>query len=251
MAGNIPLDEARIRAILLDIEGTTTPIEFVHDVLFPYARENVKAFVQLHLGSEELRRDVALLRAEHAADEQQGLDPPAWHDDSMAAEAGSVVAYVQWLKDRDRKSTGLKSLQGRIWENGYRSGKLRAQVYPDVLPAFERWERQGKTICIFSSGSVLAQQLLFAHTDAGDLGRYIVNYFDTTTGPKVEAESYRRIASAMDRAPAEVVFVSDVAAELDAAAKTGMQAILCARPGHTSQGEAKYPAVASFADLLR
>ena len=131
--------------------------------------------------------------------------------------------------DQDRKSTGLKSLQGKIWDEGYRSGELRGEVYPDVPVAFERWRRQRLEIAIFSSGSVQAQQLLFRNTASGDLTRFIRAYFDTTTGPKRDAESYGRIAAALGRNSSDVLFVSDVSAELDAARTAGMQTALCVR----------------------
>jgi enolase-phosphatase E1 len=206
-----------VRAVLLDIEGTTTPIEFVHQVLFPYARARVQEFLERHAADQEVQADVARLRAEQAA------EPPP-----MA----SVVAYVHWLMDRDRKSTGLKSLQGKIWEEGYRAGDLRGEVFPDVPPALERWRRQGIDIAIFSSGSVQAQQGLLANTTAGDLTRFIRAYFDTTTGPKTAVQSYARIAAALERSPSQMLFCSDVGAELDAAQATGMRTALCVRtPG--------------------
>lgn len=131
--------------------------------------------------------------------------------------------------DRDRKSTALKSLQGKIWDEGYRSGELRGEVYPDVPPALERWRREGLDIAIFSSGSIQAQQLLFRSTPFGDLTRFMRAYFDTTTGPKTQPESYRRITAALGRDPRDVLFVSDVPAELDAAQRAGMQTRLCVR----------------------
>jgi enolase-phosphatase E1 len=131
--------------------------------------------------------------------------------------------------DRDRKSTGLKSLQGKIWEEGYRSGELKGEVYPDVLPALERWRSEGIDIAIFSSGSVQAQRSLFRSSTAGDLTRFILAYFDTSTGPKTAPMSYARIAAALERNPSEVLFLSDVVAELDAALTAGMQTALCVR----------------------
>jgi enolase-phosphatase E1 len=215
------------RALLLDVEGTTTPVDFVYQVLFPYAREHVASFLERQWNEDALRADVARLHEEHAADERGGECPPAWTSGSQQ----SVVSYVHWLMDRDRKSTGLKSLQGRIWEDGYRGGALRAQVYPDVPRAFARWRRQGREIAIFSSGSVLAQRLLFAHSTEGDLTPFIRGYFDTSSGAKKDAESYRRIASALGFEPSAVLFVSDVAAELDAAREAGLATALCARNG--------------------
>jgi enolase-phosphatase E1 len=182
----------------------------------------VSAFLQRHWKDPEVRADVARLEAEHAAESDP--DIPPWRDDAAA-----VVAYVHWLMDRDRKSTGLKSLQGKIWEEGYRSGELRGEVYPDVPPALERWRRQGIDIAIFSSGSVQAQRSLFANTSAGDLTRFIRAYFDTTTGPKTAPHSYAQIAAALERSPSEVLFLSDIGAELDAARTAGMRTALCVR----------------------
>jgi len=153
--------------------------------------------------------------------------------------------------DQDRKSTGLKSLQGRIWEEGYRSGELKGEVYPDVLPALERWRGQGIDIAIFSSGSVQAQRSLFRNSVAGDLTRFISAYFDTTTGPKREPESYARIAATLERSPSEVLFVSDVGAELDAARTAGMQTALCVRTPGSAPSAGAHPVIHAFDQLVR
>jgi enolase-phosphatase E1 len=150
--------------------------------------------------------------------------------------------------ERDRKSTGLKSLQGKIWEEGYRSGELRSEVYPDVPPALERWREKGIDLAIFSSGSVQAQQSLFRNTGAGDLTGYFKAYFDTTTGPKKESRSYSLIADALRRSPAEVLFVSDITAELDAARTAGMQTALCLRKAGTPTGG--HPVIHIFDQLF-
>ncbi|HEY9015039.1 MAG TPA: acireductone synthase, partial [Gemmatimonadales bacterium] len=184
--------------------------------MFGYARHWVGGFLERHWNDPAVRADVHQLETEHA--KEQSGDPARWQDDPA-----SVADYVYWLMDQDRKSTGLKSLQGKIWDEGYRSGELRGEVYPDVPVAFERWRRQELDIAIFSSGSVQAQRLLFHSTAAGDLTRFIRAYFDTTTGPKTTAESYARIAAALQRPPSEVLFVSDITAELDAARSGGMQ----------------------------
>ena len=232
------------RAILLDIEGTTTPIAFVHEVLFSYARNHVREFLASNIDSEAVRADVALLRDEHAADVNNRQQPPTLNEETLI---DSLAAYVEWLIARDRKSTGLKSLQGKIWRQGYLNGSLKSQVYDDVAPAFARWRAKGLSISIFSSGSVLAQQLLFAHTEAGDLTRFISNYFDTTVGKKGEAASYRRIAEALNLSTREILFVSDVVAELDAASEAGMETLLSIRPGNPSQnGAESYRVVRSF-----
>ncbi len=224
-----------VRAILLDIEGTTTPIDFVTEVLFPFARAHLRDFLRRHGSSENVARDIGQLQEERAADERRGLLPRVPSEKSPAAAREPLEAYVQWLMDLDRKSTPLKSLQGKIWEEGYRAGELKGQVFPDVARAFERWRRQGRDVAIFSSGSVLAQKLLFAHSEAGDLTEFIRSYFDTTTGPKAEHESYTRIATALGRRPSEVLFLSDVTAELDAAREAGMETALSVRPGNRPQ----------------
>jgi enolase-phosphatase E1 len=153
--------------------------------------------------------------------------------------------------DQDRKSTGLKSLQGKIWEEGYRSGELKGEVYPDVLPALESWRRQGIDVAIFSSGSVQAQRSLFRNSTAGDLTRFIRAYFDTTTGPKREPESYARIAAALERPPSLVLFLSDITAELDAALNAGMQTGLCIRTPGETPAAGVHQVVRVFDDIAR
>lgn len=233
-------------AVLVDIEGTTTPITFVHDVLFPYARRHVREFLKRRGREPEVRADLAALRREHAADQQAAEQPPAWSDSEDLVEA--AVAYVHWLMDRDRKSTGLKALQGRIWEEGFREGVLRSDVYDDVPPAFHRWHTGGQGPWIFSSGSVLAQKLLFGHTRSGDLTPLIRGYFDTTTGPKKDAATYARIAAEIARPPAGILFVSDVPAELDAARGAGLQTAWCVRDGDPPVPSA-HRAIRTFAEL--
>ena len=229
--------------MLLDIEGTTTPIDFVHTTLFGYARARVNAFLQQHWDDPEVRADITGLEAERAGESSHPA-PPAWRDDPTA-----VTSYVHWLMDRDRKSTGLKSLQGKIWEEGYRSGCLRGEVYPDVPPALERWQRAGTAVAIFSSGSVQAQRSLFRNSTAGDLSRFLQGYFDTTTGPKSAPESYTRIAAALGRPPSDVLFVSDVGAELDAARKAGMRTALSVRGPESPPVAESHPVVRSFDQL--
>jgi enolase-phosphatase E1 len=223
------------KGILLDIEGTTTPISFVYDVLFPFARAHAGDYLD----------DAAqhALKSEYDADVSKGLSPPPWS--SVALE------YVYWLMDQDRKSTALKALQGRIWQEGYRSGELRGEVFPDVPVALERWFRAGIDICIYSSGSILAQQLLFSTTRYGDLTRFLKGYFDTTTGPKTDPSSYAAIASTF-RLPSssEILFISDVTRELDAASAAGFEVLLSLRPGNHPQPQNAYPSISSFSEIL-
>ena len=223
------LDESQVRVILLDIEGTTTPIDFVYKTLFPYARHKLESFLREHARHPEIASLIEELRAQHELDERNGLQPPGWLEDSEEARLRSSVEYGQWLIARDSKCAPLKSLQGKIWQQGFESGELQGQVYPDVPIAFERWRRKEKIICIYSSGSVLAQQMLFRTTPSGDLTSYISQFFDTRVGVKTESESYEKIAASLSRGPREFLFVSDAVKEIEAAQSAGMQAILCSR----------------------
>lgn len=239
-----------VRGILLDIEGTTTPIAFVTQVLFPFVRTHMPDFLERQVDSEGVRADLARLLEEHAVDARRDPSVPRWRDDPVEARADSALAYANWLMDRDRKSTGLKSIQGRIWFEGYRDGRLRGQVFPDVPPALERWQRNGLDVRIFSSGSVLAQQLLFGHSEAGDLTRFLHGYFDTTTGSKTEIASYRSIADSIGIPPPEILFISDTATELDAARSAGLSTLMSIRPGNSPQRPGhRHPTTASFAGI--
>ncbi len=220
--------------ILLDIEGTTTPIAFVYDVLFPFARRHTTRCLD--------EADLAAFKLDHESDVLHGHNPPAW--------SGKPLAYVLWLMDHDRKSTALKNLQGKIWLEGYQSGELHGEVFPDVPPALERWHRAAVDVRIFSSGSVLAQRLLFSTTSAGDLTAFLSGYFDTTTGPKNEPASYRLIAQTFGIEPREIIFISDVVGELEAARNAGMQTRLCLRPGNHPQPRHGHETITTFDGLL-
>jgi len=221
------------RGILLDIEGTTTPIAFVYDILFPFARSRAAEYLK--------SADLTELKREYDQDVLAGMSPPPWPD--------GPVGYVYWVMDRDRKSTALKNIQGRIWLEGYKSGELRGEVFPDVVPALERWRQSHIDVRIFSSGSVLAQRLLFSTTNSGDLTKYLNGYFDTTTGPKNDATSYARIAESFGIPAGDILFISDVTRELDAARTAGMQTLLCVRPGNHAQPPHNHAVVTSFAEV--
>jgi enolase-phosphatase E1 len=228
----VSVTPAGAQAILLDVEGTTTPIAFVVEKLVPYAHARLRRHVAQNATTPEYARLFEQLRDEHARDREAGQPVPAWAETPVAARLASAVGYLEWLMDRDRKSTALKDLQGRIWEAGYRLGELEGDVFPDVPRAFERWHALGLQIGIFSSGSVLAQQLLFRHSTAGDLTGHLRWHFDTTIGAKIDGESYRRIAAAMTIPPPAVLFISDAVRELEAARAAGMQTRLSVRPGN-------------------
>ncbi|HVG06075.1 MAG TPA: acireductone synthase [Thermoanaerobaculia bacterium] len=224
------------RAVLTDIEGTTTPLSFVLDVLFPYARRRLDAACAS--GEPRFTEALQRLRQEHEGERESVPD------------FGDGAPYAHWLMDRDRKSTGLKMLQGILWEDGYRVGELQAQVWPDVADALRTWKEQGIRARIFSSGSVLAQKLLFGHSDQGDLLPYFEGFHDTTTGPKNSPASYAAIADAFGLPPGEILFLSDVTAELDAARDSGMQTGLLLRPGNKPAEGNGHKVYQSFAELV-
>jgi enolase-phosphatase E1 len=224
----------QVRAILLDIEGTTTPVEFVYQTLFPFASRKLESFLQEHAQDAEIQKMMEELHAQHELDARSGMQPPGWVEEPEEAWLRAIAAYGRWLIAKDSKCTPLKSLEGKIWQQGYTSGELRGEVFPDVTAAFERWRRQKKIICIYSSGSVLAQQLLFRTTPSGDLTPYISLYFDTRVGAKTEAESYQRIADSFAYRPEQFLFISDAVKEIEAARSAGMQALLCVRANDTA-----------------
>ena len=240
-----------VRAILLDIEGTTTAISFVYDVLFPYARGNLRQHLEQHADLADHQRVFVNLRDDRAANLAAGLDVPPWQEGSSAEALASIARYAEWLMDRDSKTTPLKQLQGMIWEDGYARGDLIGDVFPDVPPAFQRWHDRGVSLGIFSSGSVLAQQLLFRHSTAGDLTPMLRWYFDPTMGRKTDPKSYERIARHMGETPASVLFISDVIGELDAARNSGMHTRLAVRPGNKPVPAGHgHVAIASFDEVV-
>lgn len=235
------------RAVLLDIEGTTTPITFVYEVLFPYARQHLGVWLCQHQGSDAWAQVAALLRQDEEACAQAPVPGPEATQEALSA---AMEANALWQMDQDRKSTGLKALQGQVWQDGYDSGQLKAEVYPDVPQALRAWQQAGVSVSIYSSGSVKAQRLLFGHTHHGDLLPLLHQYFDTTTGPKREAESYRAIAAALGLEPGEVIFATDVAQEAEAAREAGMQAVIMDRPGNHPQPTHDFAVCATFAPVV-
>jgi enolase-phosphatase E1 len=244
------LAEPHVRVVLLDIEGTTTPIEFVTQALFPYSSRKLESFLRENFQDSQIQSLIRGLRAQHREDERLAQQPPVWAEKSVAAELESAIAYSRWLIRKDSKCTALKSLQGKIWQLGYASGELRGQLYPDVPRAFERWRRQRREICIYSSGSVLAQRLLFQTTPFGDLTGYVRDFFDTRIGDKSDSESYKRIAALLDRAPRELLFLSDAGKEIDAARAAGFLTGLCDRSGKIVEGKLGSAVIHSFDEVF-
>ena len=225
------------RGILLDIEGTTSSISFVYDVMFPFVRRELGAYLRRHWG------EPALAAACDAIASDTGQP-------SLAAAPELVKVEVVRLMDADVKSTGLKQLQGLIWEAGFTSGEMKAHVYDDVPPTLTAWNQAGLDLRIYSSGSVQAQKLFFGHTIAGNLLHLFRGHYDTTTGPKKEAASYSAIAAAFALPPQDILFLSDVPAELDAANRAGLQTALVLRPGNAAVNPGHgHAEIRSFAEI--
>ena len=217
-------------AILLDVEGTTTPIAFVRDVLFPLARARLPALLTGRADDPAVASECAAVRA--------------------VAPGQDVLAVLLGWMDADAKATPLKALQGLIWREAYASGAVQGVVYPDVAPAFRRWHARRVRLFIYSSGSVEAQRLIFAHSTAGDLSPLLSGYFDTRVGPKREPASYQAIARAIDAPPGGVLFLSDVAAELDAASAAGMLVTQIVRAADGTVASPGHPTAADFSPPL-
>ncbi len=228
-----------IRAIVTDIEGTTTALSFVKDELFPYARTRIADFVRKRSDGPEVARALDQVRALMAVERSVPVE-----DIGLEAVIGQLERWI----DEDRKITPLKQLQGLIWEQGYRAGELHGHLYSDAEAALRRWHEQGIGLYVYSSGSIHAQKLLFGHTAAGDLTPLFSGYFDTTTGPKQTADSYRRILLAIGLPAEEVLFLSDIVAELDAAREAGMQTRQLVRDGELEKAPAHCQA-RDFSDL--
>jgi len=224
-----------VRAIVMDIEGTTSSARYVYEVLFPYARAAMATWVEQH-GDEPVTREAI---AEVA--EQLGVE--------LTDTAAIVAQLIQWIDD-DVKAAPLKTLQGLIWQEGYSRGELTSHMFDDVPPTLRTWHTAGIPLVIYSSGSVAAQKALFAHAPDGDLDTLIDANFDiTTAGPKREQDSYARIAQALNAQPEQLLFLSDIQDELDAARAAGWQVVGVLREGETQATASAAPLISSFAEL--
>lgn len=229
------------QAVILDVEGTTTTIDFVHRILFSIARRDLPEFVERHFDDPRFQGEMELVRLEAAL--HFGVA-------AAAVTHQQASALLVQMVDEDRKDAALKSLQGEIWRDAFARGGLRAHVYPDVRPALARWKARGLQLYIYSSGSVAAQRLLFSHSIDGDLTPLLDGYFDTAVGRKREPESYRRIAEAIALPPGAALFLSDIVEELDAARAAGMATAWLFRDGAVPPAEPRHPTATSFDALL-
>jgi enolase-phosphatase E1 len=222
-----------IRAVLTDIEGTTSALSFVKDVLFPYARRHIDGYLRAHAGEAPVAALLGEVRHE--------MGQPS-------ADLAAISArLIEWI-DHDRKVTPLKTLQGLIWEAGYAAGDFTGHVYEDAVTALRAWQAQDVGLYVYSSGSVHAQKLLFAHTEYGDLTPLFSGYFDTHSGPKVEASSYRRIAGEIGLPAQDILFLSDIELELEAARAAGMQTCQLVRESALNP-QSRHRQARSFADI--
>ncbi len=218
-----------IKAIVTDIEGTTSSLSFVKDILFPYARAQLAEYVHAHIQDEAIQ----LIQADSSKEVGQDLSIEQL-----------IIQLIQWI-DEDKKVTPLKSLQGLIWEAGYQKGDFKGHVYQDAVDNLQLWKYKGLSLYIYSSGSVYAQKLLFGHTQYGDLNPLFSGYFDTHIGGKRESSSYAKIADQIGLPAGQLLFLSDIKEELDAAKAVGMQTIWLTREGITDL-DAEHQQVLSF-----
>jgi len=223
-----------IRAIVTDIEGTTSSLSFVKEVLFPYAREHLGSYIREH-SDEQAVIEQLQAAALAAGTRDTGLE--------------AIIAILcRWI-DEDQKLTPLKALQGMVWEQGYRNGDFHGHVYADVEPVLRRWHEQGLVLAVYSSGSVQAQKRLFGHTEAGNLTPLFSAYFDTRVGPKGEAGSYQRITESLAINAHEILFLSDIDTELEAAQSAGLQTWQLVRDGDIN-ADVPYRQARNFEEIV-
>ncbi len=218
-----------IRYILTDIEGTTTSVSFVYDVLFPYFRKHIGELREL-TQQEEVQKAF-----------KQTVELAASLENKKLGSVDDIINTLYRWSEEDRKITPLKTVQGILWKKGYESGEIKGHVYEDVLPALIKWQQYGLKMGVFSSGSIAAQKLIFGYSESGDLTSYFSNYFDTTTGGKREVETYPKIAAELTLPAPQILFLSDIVEELEAADLAGMQTVQLVRPGT----DAKWPRIVS------
>lgn len=238
----------RPAGILLDIEGTTSSISFVHEVMFPYVAERLHDFLDGHFDRDDVRAACEQIARDAGYDSLQ-----EWTSHANQQSARELVeAEVRRLMEQDAKATGLKALQGIIWHDGFQSGTLKAHIYPDVIPAIRQWRGERIDVRIYSSGSVATQRLFFGNLeDFGDCLDLFSGHYDTTMGGKKEHESYRRIAGDWGLTTEDILFVSDVAEELRAAREAGLMVLASMRPGNKPLPEGdEFSTITSF-DQIR
>ena len=233
------------KVILLDIEGTTASVDFVHDVMFPFVTRNLPSFLDATWNEADTRA-----ACERIAQDAGHDSLTAWEKVTGKEGRTLVEEQIAELMRGDVKATGLKAMQGLVWQAGFDSGELVAPIYEDVLPELKRWKARGMDIRIYSSGSIAAQKLFFGHTQHGDVLSHFSGHYDTTIGGKKDSLSYKKIAADIGVAPAEILFVSDLEGELEAARVAGVQVAAAIRPGNKPLSDsASFPRISSFAEI--
>tara|TARA_B100001939_G_scaffold195173_1_gene167904 strand:- start:249 stop:995 length:747 start_codon:yes stop_codon:yes gene_type:complete len=235
-----------IRAVVLDIEGTTCPVDFVTGTLFPYAREHLGSL--LSQADQQAELEPLLQEVRIAWKEEANPQAPAYAE---SQDPLALLPYLQWLIDQDRKLAPLKELQGLTWRFGYQSGAISTPLFADVAPMLQHWHQLGLRLAVYSSGSVAAQQLFYGHTGDGDLSGLFERWYDTRLGPKKEATSYALLAADLQLQANAVLFISDASAELDAAQAAGLQICGSQRPGNPETLAPHWPVVSSLEALAQ
>ena len=236
--------------LLLDIEGTTCPVSFVSDVLFPFAKQELSTYIQQHWDQSPHNKQIQAAKKEWLDDRStKSIQIKQQVTKGEAEEIDGLIQYLKHLISIDKKSTALKDLQGKIWEHGYKNGELKSQLFPETSECLREWREQGLTLSVYSSGSIQAQKLLYRHSPAGDLEKFFSHWFDTHTGPKKSTESYTEIAEQLDSSPNKIWFVSDNGAECDSARLAGMHTLFSLRDGNPDRDPRDHTVVQSLREV--
>ena len=236
--------------LLLDIEGTTCPVSFVSDVLFPFAKQELSHYIKQHWDKSPDNEQIQAAKKEWLDDRStESIQIKQQVIKGEAEEIDGLIQYLKHLISIDKKSTALKDLQGKIWEHGYKNGELKSQLFPETSECLREWREQGLTLSVYSSGSIQAQKLLYRHSPAGDLEKFFSHWFDTHTGPKKSAESYKTIAEQLHSSPNKIWFVSDNGAECDSARLAGMHTLFSLRDGNPDRDPRDHTVVQSLREV--
>ena len=250
METNTSAQNTVIKAIVLDIEGTTCPVSFVSQTLFPYAQKQLAKTISRPDRESTITNIIQEVITEWKKDTDNTSKELLLQTNNQTTPSDKdVIRYLDYLIQCDRKSTALKELQGIIWEQGYTNGELQSPLFADVIPALDNWKKQGLSIAVYSSGSVKAQQLLYSNTQRGNISDRFSQWFDTRTGPKLEANSYTKISELLKLKPQSIVFVSDHPGECDAAQMSGMQTRFCLREGNPYRRSGRHPVIESLSEI--
>jgi len=236
--------------LLLDIEGTTCPVSFVSDVLFPFAKQELSHYIKQHWDKSPDNEQIEAAKKEWLDDRStESVQIKQQVIKGESEEIDGLIQYLKHLISIDKKSTALKDLQGKIWEHGYKNGELKSQLFPETAECLREWREQGLTLSVYSSGSIQAQKLLYRHSPAGDLEKFFSHWFDTHTGPKKSTESYTTIAEQLHSSPNKIWFVSDNGAECDSARSAGMHTLFSLRDGNPDRDPRDHTVVQSLRDV--